>query len=606
MTTKQKIILTRIILAAIGFGALLIYPAKGIGSFILFVTAFLIISYDVVWQALRDLLCFSLFDEKLLMTIASSGAIYLGEYPEALAIMLFYQTGELFLNSAKERSKKSIAELMNITPEYATFSQGVAEIRKDPKDIRIGDIIVVRTGDRIPLDGTVMRGRAAVDTAALTGEVLPREYGINDTVMSGGLCVDGVIWIKVSSEYKNSTVSKILALVETAKDKKANVENFITRFSYIYTPVVVFMAMMLAVIPAVISGVWTVEWLNRAILFLVTACPCALVMSVPLCFFGGIGAASRMGVLVKGSCYLEQLASIDVAVFDKTGTLTYGRFEVTEICSSIDKDELLTIAATAEQGSNHPIARSICDHCNKPLQKPEKVQEIPGKGVIADRVACGNYQLMEHIGAECDAVISTGTVVYVARDCKYLGHIIISDKVKENSSILITELHRMGVYTVMLTGDNMAAARTIADAIDIDEVHAELMPHNKLAKLEEIKTNSQGRATVCYVGDGINDAPVLMAADVGISMGAMGSDAAIEAADIVLMDDDPIGATDAVYIARHTLAIVMQNIVFALSVKALVLILGALGITGIWTAVFADVGVSILTALNAMRCMKTL
>ncbi|MBR6513932.1 MAG: cadmium-translocating P-type ATPase [Clostridia bacterium] len=605
MTGKQKFVLSRIILTAVSFVAIIIYAASREINLLIFLIPYLIIGYDVLWDAVSNIFRGHFFDEKFLMSVATIGAIALGEYPEALAVMLFYQTGELFMDIAVNKSRRSIDSLMDIYPEYAVVVRSGKELRCEPGEVAVGEEIIVRPGERIALDGRVIGGTSSVDTSALTGESVPRDVAEGDRVFSGSVNLSGVLRIEVSAEYGDSIVSRILELVESAAEKKAKTENFITRFARVYTPIVVASAVILALIPSLITGMWS-DWIHRALMFLVVSCPCALVISVPLSFFGGIGAASKRGILIKGSVYLEQLAKTDVVVFDKTGTLTYGSFDVIEISSKIDKDQLLCLAATAEYGSNHPVARSIRRVYKKQLVAPKNVEEFPGKGVISDGVACGNASLMEHLGIKVDEVVATGTVVYVARDGKYLGHIIVADRVKDNSQEAVEGLHLLGIFTVMLTGDNMAAARAVSDVLGIDEVHSDLLPDTKVAKLEEIEEEVGSEATVCYVGDGINDAPVLATAEVGISMGGMGSDAAIEASDIVLMDDDPAKVAEAIYLSRRTLSIAKQNITLALVVKGIVLLLGALGVPGVgmWAAVFADVGVSVLAVLNAMRCMR--
>ncbi len=603
MTNKQKFILLRIVVAAAGFVALMLLAAGAQLNLLLFLVPYLIIGYDVLWNAVCNIFRGRMLDEKFLMSVATVGAIVLGEYPEALAVMLFYQTGELFLDLAVDKSRRSIASLMDIYPEHAVVLRDGKVVRCEPDEVKTGEVIIVRPGERIPLDGKVILGSSSVDTSALTGESIPYDVAEGDRVLSGSVNLSGVIRIEVTAEYEDSTVSKILELVESAADKKARIENFITRFARVYTPIVVSAAILLAIIPSIVTGMWSV-WTHRALLFLVVSCPCALVISVPLSFFGGIGGASKRGILIKGSVYMEQLAKTDVVVFDKTGTLTYGSFDVIEVCSAIDKDELIRLAATAEQGSNHPVARSVRSIYKGELIPPKNVREIPGKGVISDGIACGNYSLMEHLGVECDEAVAMGSVVYIARDNKYVGHIVVADRVKENSQEAVEDLHSLGIFTVMLTGDNMAAARTVADVLAIDEVHSDLLPDTKVSKLEEIEEEVGVDATVCYVGDGINDAPVLTSAEVGIAMGAMGSDAAIEAADIVLMDDDPAKVAEAIFLSRRTVKIARQNVILSLAVKGLVLLLGALGLAGMWAAVFADVGVSVLATLNAMRCMR--
>ena len=603
MNNKQKFILLRIILAAAGFAALMVLAAGGEVNLLLFLIPYFVIGYDVLWGAAKKLVCGRVLDEKFLMSVATVGAIILGEYPEALAVMLLYQIGELFLDTAVDRSRSNIEALMDIDPGHAVVLRDGKALRCEPNEVGVGEVILVRPGERVPLDGRVVEGSCSLDTSSLTGEAVPRDISEGDRVLSGTVVLTGMIRVEVTSEYRDCTVAKILDLVENASEKKARVENFITRFSKVYTPLVVIMAILLAVIPSIITGQWS-NWTHRALIFLVVSCPCALVISVPLSFFGGIGGASRRGILIKGSVYMEQLAKADVVVFDKTGTLTYGSFDVIEICSGIDKDELIRLAATAEQGSTHPVARSIRGIYKGELTPPKRVEEIPGKGVISDGVACGNYALMEHLSIECERAVAAGSVVYIARDNKYVGHIVVADRVKDNSQEAVEDLHSLGMFTVMLTGDNMAAARTVADVLGIDEVHSDLLPDTKVAKLEEIEEDVGLDSTVCYVGDGINDAPVLASAEVGIAMGGIGSDAAIEAADIVIMDDDPAKVAEAIFLSQRTVRIARQNVVLSLGVKALVLILGALGIAGMWAAVFADVGVSIIATLNAIRCMR--
>ncbi len=605
MTNKQKFILVRIVLSAAGFISLMLLAAGTEIDLLLFLVPYIIIGYDVLWGAVKKLVRGRVFDEKLLMSIATVGAIILGEYPEALAVMLLYQVGELFLDISVDRSRSSIRSLMEIHPKYAIVLKDGKVFRCDPNEVKVGDVIIVRPGERVPLDGRVIEGSCSVDTSSLTGEPIPRDIAEDDRILSGMIVLTGMIKAVVTVEYENCTVSKILELVENSSEKKARVESFISRFAKIYTPIVVIAALMLAVIPSLVTGEWGV-WCHRALIFLVVSCPCALVISVPLSFFGGIGGASKRGILIKGSVYMEQLAKADVVVFDKTGTLTYGSFDVIEICSAIDKQELLRLAATAEQGSTHPVARSVISSYKGELVPPENVREIPGKGVISDGVACGNYSLMEHLGIECEKAVAAGSVVYIAKEGKYIGHIIVADRVKDNSQEAVEDLHSLGIFTVMLTGDNMAAARAVADVLGIDEVHSDLLPDTKVAKLEEIEEEVGFDATVCYVGDGINDAPVLATAEVGIAMGGIGSDAAIEAADIVLMDDDPARVAEAIYLSQRTVKVAKQNVILSLGVKAVVLLLGALGIAGMWAAVFADVGVSILATLNAMRCLKVI
>lgn len=603
MTNRQKIILLRIIIASLGFVALMLLATSGQIELLIFLVPYIIIGYDVLWGAVKNLFKGRFLDERFLMSIATVGAIILGEYPEALIVMILYQTGELFLDTAVDNSKKNIKALMDIYPNYAVVLRDGKAVRCEPKEIKIGETVLVRMGECVPLDGVVTDGDSTVDTSAITGESMPCDVTAGSRVLSGMVNMGSMLKIRVESEYADSTIAKIFDLVDAATQKKAKVENFITRFARVYTPIVVIGALLLALIPSLITGMWE-TWIHRALIFLVVSCPCALVISVPLSFFGGISAASRRGILIKGSSYMEQLAKAQVVVFDKTGTLTHGSFDVIEISSNIDKDELLYLAATAEQGSNHPVAKSIRNLYNKELSVPKKVKEIPGKGIISDGIACGNYSLMEHLGIECTAVVATGSVVYVARDGKYLGHIIVADRIKHTSQEAVDDLHSLGIFTVMLTGDNMAAARTVAGVLGIDEIHPQLLPENKVAKIEEIQESVEDGATVAYVGDGINDAPVLATAQVGIAMGGMGSDAAIEAADIVLMDDDPAKVAEAIFYSQRTVSVAKQNIILSIGVKAIVLLLGALGIAGMWAAVFADVGVSIIATLNALRCAR--
>lgn len=603
MTNRQKIILLRIIIAALGFIGLMLLAADGQVELFIFLVPYIIIGYDVLWGAVKNLFKGRFLDERFLMSIATVGAIILGEYPEALIVMILYQTGELFLDTAVDNSKKNIKALMDIYPNYAVVLRDGKAVRCEPKEIKIGETVLVRMGECVPLDGVVTDGDSTMDTSAITGESMPCDVTAGSRVLSGMVNMGSMLKIRVESEYADSTIAKIFDLVDAATQKKAKVESFISRFAKVYTPIVVIGALLLALIPSLITGMWE-TWIHRALIFLVVSCPCALVISVPLSFFGGISAASRRGILIKGSSYIEQLAKAQVVVFDKTGTLTHGSFDVIEISSNIDKDELLCLAATAEQGSSHPVAKSIRSLYNKELSVPKKVEEIPGKGVISDGVACGNYSLMEHLGIECDAAVATGSVVYVARDGKYLGHIIVADRVKHTSQVAVDDLHSLGIFTVMLTGDNMAAARTVAGVLGIDEIHPQLLPENKVAKIEEIQESVEDGATVAYVGDGINDAPVLATAQVGIAMGGMGSDAAIEAADIVLMDDDPAKVAEAIFYSQRTVSVAKQNIILSIGVKAIVLLLGALGIAGMWAAVFADVGVSIIATLNALRCAR--
>ncbi len=614
MTKKQKNVLIRIIAA----GALLITAAllpleeKSLLRLAAFLVPYFVIGYDVLWKAVRGIIHGQVFDENFLMCVATVGALFVGDYPEASAVMLFYQTGELFQSVAVGRSRKSISDLMDICPEYANVERDGLLEEVDPEEVELDNIIVIKPGEKIPLDGVIIEGSSSVDTAALTGESLPRSVKAGDEVISGCINQGGLLKVKVTKEYEDSTVTKILELVENSATKKAKSENFITRFARYYTPSVVIAAAVLAVLPPLILGGGWADWIHRALIFLVISCPCALVISVPLSFFGGIGGASKRGILVKGGNYLEALANAETVVFDKTGTLTKGSFEVTKIHSdSMGEDELLDLAAHAESYSDHPIARSVCAKFGKEVDhgRITSDEEISGHGIRAvidgREIYAGNKKLMAKQSVDVPECSCRGTMVHVAADGGYAGHIVISDVVKETSAEAIKSLKENGVkQTVMLTGDAKSTAEEVANTLGLDKVYAELLPADKVEKVEELLKEKQEGSSLVFVGDGINDAPVLTRADVGIAMGSLGSDAAIEAADIVLMDDDPAKISLAMKIARKTVRIVRENIVFALGVKALVLILGALGIANMWLAVFADVGVSVIAILNAMRTMK--
>ncbi len=614
MTKKQKNVLIRIIAA----GALLITAAllpleeKSLLRLAAFLVPYFVIGYDVLWKAVRGIIHGQVFDENFLMCVATVGALFVGEYPEASAVMLFYQTGELFQSVAVGRSRKSISDLMDICPEYANVERDGQLEEVDPEEVELDSIIVIKPGEKIPLDGVIIEGSSSVDTAALTGESLPRSVKVGDEVISGCINQGGLLKVKVTKEYEDSTVTKILELVENSATKKAKSENFITRFARYYTPSVVIAAAVLAVLPPLILGGGWADWIHRALIFLVISCPCALVISVPLSFFGGIGGASKRGILVKGGNYLEALANAETVVFDKTGTLTKGSFEVTKIhTDSMDEDELLDLAAHAESYSDHPIARSVCAKFGKEVDhgRITSDEEISGHGIRAvidgREIYAGNKKLMAKQSVDVPECSCRGTMVHVAADGGYAGHIVISDVVKETSAEAIKSLKENGVkQTVMLTGDAKSTAEEVANTLGLDKVYAELLPADKVEKVEKLLKEKQEGSSLVFVGDGINDAPVLTRADVGIAMGSLGSDAAIEAADIVLMDDDPAKISLAMKIARKTVRIVRENIVFALGVKALVLILGALGIANMWLAVFADVGVSVIAILNAMRTMK--
>lgn len=628
MTKKQKTMLSRIILAFIMFATLLVCehtgmlePVSGWVRFVIYAVPYLVIGYDIIYKAFRNISHGQVFDENFLMMLATFGAFGVQEYSEAVAVMLFYQVGELFQSYAVGKSRQSIADMMDICPEYANVEQDGQLVQVDPDDVEIDSIIIVKPGERIPLDGIVMEGESLIDTAALTGESVPRRAAAGDEVISGCVNGSGTLTVRVTKEFDDSTVAKILELVENASGKKAKVENFITRFAKYYTPVVTIAAAALAVVPPLIAGGGWAGWIQRACIFLVISCPCALVISVPLGFFGGIGAASKIGVLVKGSNYLEAVAEMTTIVFDKTGTLTKGEFKVAEILpekniaiadAADSKEELLETAALGEGYSNHPIASSLKEAYGRPLdlERVSGAEEIAGHGVRVQvdgrEVLLGNEKLMqaEHVAYQsCD---SAGTVVYAAAQGRFLGAVVISDTVKDGAKEAIAGMKRIGVKkSVMLTGDREKAAAYIAEELGIDEVHAELLPADKVACVESLLKNQAEKERLAFVGDGINDAPVLTRADIGIAMGSMGSDAAIEAADIVLMDDDIRKIASIVRISRKTMRIVRQNIVFALGVKALVLLLGAFGAANMWEAVFADVGVSVLAILNSMRTLQT-
>lgn len=602
------------ILAIVGehSGVLERFPGMWPKLFI-FLVPYLIIGWDIIYKAARGIVNGQVFDENFLMTIATFGAFGVREYSEAVAVMLFYQVGELFQNYAVNRSRQSISAMMDICPEYANVEEDGQLKQVDPDDVAVGDIIVIKAGERIPLDGVVISGESMIDTSALTGESVPRAAREGTEVISGCVNGGGLLKVEVTKEFEDSTVARILELVENASSKKAKVENFITRFARYYTPVVVIAAVLLAVIPPLVLGQGFGSWIERACIFLVISCPCALVISVPLSFFGGIGAASKKGVLVKGSNFLEALAEMDTIVFDKTGTLTKGEFKVTKLHPvGISDEELLELAALAENYSNHPIAASLKEAYAKEIDvnRLGETEEISGHGVktvIDGRpVLAGNGKLMEQAGIDYETCTDAGTVIYVARDGKFAGSVLISDTIKKETFEAIRSLKSVGVRrTIMLTGDRKEVGEAVAREIGLDGVYTELLPADKVEKVETLlKSMSEGRK-LAFVGDGINDAPVLTRADIGIAMGSMGSDAAIEAADVVLMDDNPAKIASVVKIARKTLKIVKQNIVFALAVKALVLILGAAGMANMWEAVFADVGVSVIAILNAMRALKT-
>lgn len=626
MNKKQRKNLIRIIISAIILAAVIFVDVQGSAQLVAYLVPYLIVGYDVILKALKGLKKRQPFDEYLLMAVASIGAFviatFTGEgYTEATAVMWFYQVGELFESYAVGKSRENISNLMDIRPDYANIENENGEFEKvDPDEVEIGTIIVVKPGERIPIDGVVVEGTSMLNTVALTGESLPREAKEGSEVLSGCITVNGLLRIRTTKEFEESTASKIMEMVEEASSRKSRSEAFISKFARVYTPIVVYAAIALAVLPPLVrmlfmgmEPMW-MDWIYRALTFLVISCPCALVISVPLSFFSGIGGASRQGVLVKGSNYMEALAQVDTVVFDKTGTLTKGVFELSSVQpANVQPEELLHLLTHAEHFSTHPIAESIrraCKHegdgCDVKL-----IEEVSGQGIKAmvndHEVWAGNERLMAAAGVECSTDVQIGTVVHVAVDGKYMGYVVASDIVKENSKDAITALRENGIKnTVMLTGDKKAVAEHVANELGIDTVYSELLPQDKVAKVEELlEAEERGSGKLAFVGDGINDAPVLSRADVGIAMGAMGSDAAIEAADIVLMDDDPLKISLAQRIARKTLGIVHQNIVFSIGIKVLVLILGALGFANMWAAIFADVGVLILAVLNAGRALFT-
>lgn len=612
MAKKQKNMIWRILLSIFLLIIAVLLPIEGWMRLPVFLVPYFLIGWDVLWDAIRNIAHGQVFDENFLMAIATIGAFFTGEYPEAVFVMLFYQVGELFQSYAVDRSRKSISTLMDIRPDYANIERGGALEQVDPEDVAVGDTIVVKPGERIPLDGVVLEGTSTINTSALTGESLPREAEPGSEVISGCVNLTGLIRIKVTKDFDQSTVSKILDLVENASSKKAKAEHFITRFARVYTPIVVVSAALLALLlPFLIDISWS-ESVHRALIFLVISCPCALVISVPLSFFGGIGGASKQGILVKGGNYLEALANTQVVVFDKTGTLTRGVFQVSSIHpQTMDKSELLELAALAESYSDHPISRSLREAYGAKADstRVDGIEELTGRGVRAKvdgrKVWVGNDKLMDEIGVSYLSSDKIGTLVHVAVDGVYAGHIVISDRVKPDSAQAIAMLKAMGVSkTIMLTGDAKAVGETVARELSIDQVYTQLLPAGKVAQVEALLEEKSGSGTLAFVGDGINDAPVLSRADIGIAMGGLGSDAAIEAADVVLMDDKPSKIAMAIGIARKTRRIVIQNIVFALGVKVLVLVLGAFGMATMWAAVFADVGVSVIAILNAMRALK--
>lgn len=620
MNKKQKKVLIRIIVAAvlmIALSVIPVVPSKGVIRFVLFMIPYLVIGYDILRKAFKGILNRQVFDENFLMAVATVGAILLGDYVEGTAVMLFYQIGELFQSYAVGKSRRNISELMDIRPDYANIEVDGEITQVDPDEVEIGTVIVVQPGEKVPIDGVVEQGKASLNTSALTGESKPREVQEGDEVISGCINMTGLLHIRTTKEFGESTVSKILDLVENSSSKKSRSENFITKFAKYYTPAVCYGALALAVLPPLVRmfamgldpsfG----DWIYRALTFLVISCPCALVISIPLSFFAGLGGASHEGVLVKGSNYLETLAGVKCVVFDKTGTMTQGVFEVIGVHhSKLEEQKLLEYAAHAECHSTHPISKSLCKAYQGKIDQSRvtDVEEIGGNGIIAvvdgKKIAVGNSKLMRKIGVACQECHKVGTVVHVAIDGEYSGHILIADVLKPNAKKAIEALHRAGIaHTVMLTGDDSRVAAQIAEELRISEVHSELLPGDKVTQLEALLAKQPAKSKLAFVGDGINDAPVLSRADIGIAMGALGSDAAIEVADVVLMDDDPLKISKAIRIARKCIRIVYENIYFAIGIKLLCLLLGAIGIANMWFAIFADVGVMVLAVLNAIRAL---
>ena len=620
MNKKQKKVLIRIIVAAvlmIALSVIPVVPSKGVIRFVLFMIPYLVIGYNILRKAFKGILNRQVFDENFLMAVATVGAILLGDYVEGTAVMLFYQIGELFQSYAVGKSRRNISELMDIRPDYANIEVDGEITQVDPDEVEIGTVIVVQPGEKVPIDGVVEQGKASLNTSALTGESKPREVQEGDEVISGCINMTGLLHIRTTKEFGESTVSKILDLVENSSSKKSRSENFITKFAKYYTPAVCYGALALAVLPPLVRmfamgldpsfG----DWIYRALTFFVISCPCALVISIPLSFFAGLGGASHEGVLVKGSNYLETLAGVKCVVFDKTGTMTQGVFEVIGVHhSKLEEQKLLEYAAHAECHSTHPISKSLCKAYQGKIDQSRvtDVEEIGGNGIIAvvdgKKIAVGNSKLMRKIGVACQECHKVGTVVHVAIDGEYSGHILIADVLKPNAKKAIEALHRAGIaHTVMLTGDDSRVAAQIAEELRISEVHSELLPGDKVTQVEALLAKQPAKSKLAFVGDGINDAPVLSRADIGIAMGALGSDAAIEAADVVLMDDDPLKISKAIRIARKCIRIVYENIYFAIGIKLLCLLLGAIGIANMWFAIFADVGVMVLAVLNAIRAL---
>lgn len=609
---NDKVLLARVILAIVLFSFAMIFTSAPTFKISLLGISYLIAGYDILIKALKNIIKGKVFDENFLMGIATLGAIGIKEYPEAVMVMVLYQIGEYLQDKAVEKSQNSITELMDIRPDYANIEKNGDLTKISPYEVKIGDTIIVKTGEKIPLDGIIIDGTATLDTSALTGESRPREVKIGDEAISGCINTNGLLKIRVTKEYGQSTVSKILDLVENASSKKTKTENFITKFAKIYTPVVVLAALFLAILPPLIFGSNFSVWINRALTFLVISCPCALVISVPLGFFAGIGGASKCGILVKGSSYLELLSKPETIVFDKTGTLTQGCFKVVKIVQQegTTKEELLELTAYAESYSNHPIALSIKKAYDKSIDKNKisEISEIAGNGVRAEINGCsilvGNENLLKNHNISYQKANETGTIVYTAKNSKFLGYIVISDKLKEDAQKAIIELKKLKLQTVMLTGDTEESGLAVAKELNIDKAYTQLLPIDKVDKIEDIIEQKTKNKSVIFVGDGINDAPVLTRADVGIAMGGLGSDAAIEAADVVIMDDKPTKVATAIKIAKQTLTIVKENIAFALGIKGLFLILGAFGFVTMWGAVFADVGVTLIAVLNSLRALK--
>ena len=609
---NDKVLLARVILAIVLFSLAMIFTSAQTFKISLLGISYLIAGYDILIKAIKNIIKGKVFDENFLMGIATLGAIGIKEYPEAVMVMVLYQIGEYLQDKAVEKSQNSITKLMDIRPDYANIEKNGDLTKISPYEVKIGDTIIVKTGEKIPLDGIIIDGTATLDTSALTGESRPREVKIGDEAISGCINTNGLLKIRVTKEYGQSTVSKILDLVENASSKKTKTENFITKFAKIYTPVVVLAALFLAILPPLIFGSNFSVWINRALTFLVISCPCALVISVPLGFFAGIGGASKCGILVKGSSYLELLSKPETIVFDKTGTLTQGCFKVVKIVQQEDttKEELLELTAYAESYSNHPIALSIKKAYDKNIDKNRisEISEIAGNGVRAEINGCsilvGNENLLKNHNINYQKANETGTIVYTAKNSKFLGYIVISDKLKEDAQKAIMELKKLKLQTVMLTGDTEDSGLTVAKELNIDKAYTQLLPIDKVDKIEDIIEQKTKNKNVIFVGDGINDAPVLTRADVGIAMGGLGSDAAIEAADVVIMDDKPTKVATAIKIAKQTLTIVKENIAFALGIKVLFLILGAFGFVTMWGAVFADVGVTLIAVLNSLRALK--